>query len=144
MAVATDKSAGGRFALRRPALPPWFSPAAAAVCIFVAAVLPLFFQQASGFIDDSTLALAYTVMALGLNVVVGFAGLLDLGYLAFFAIGALCTGWFSSGFYSNANVHVGVSKFQESLPGIHLNWLLVVVIAMRPMISPKASVTIAM
>jgi len=130
MAVATDKAAQGRFGIRRPALPPWFSPAAAAVCVLVAAVLPLFFQQASGFIDDSTLALAYTVMALGLNVVVGFAGLLDLGYLAFFAIGALCTGWFSSGFYGNANVHVGVSKFQQSLPGIHLNWLLVVVIAM--------------
>ena len=128
MAVATDKAAQGRFGIRRPALPPWFSPAAAAVCVLVAAVLPLFFQQASGFIDDSTLALAYTVMALGLNVVVGFAGLLDLGYLAFFAIGALCTGWFSSGFYGN--VHVGVSKFQQSLPGIHLNWLLVVVIAM--------------
>ena len=128
MAVATDK-AGRRFGAR-PALPPWFSPAAAAMCVLAAAVLPLFFQQASGFIDDSTLALAYTVMALGLNVVVGFAGLLDLGYLAFFAIGALCTGWFSSGFYGNANVHVGVSKFQQSLPGIHLNWLLVVVIAM--------------
>src|SRR5438094_4876432 len=46
----------------------------------------------------------------------------------FRSIGALCTGWFSSGFYGNANVHVGVSKFQQSLPGIHLNWLLVVVI----------------
>jgi branched-chain amino acid transport system permease protein len=33
------------------------------------------------------LALAYVTMALGLNIIVGFAGLLDLGYVAFFAIG---------------------------------------------------------
>jgi branched-chain amino acid transport system permease protein len=103
---------------------------ALAVLVIVAvAVLPLFFGKASGFIDDSTLALAYVVMALGLNVVVGYAGLLDLGYVAFFAIGAYATGWFSSGFYANANIHVGVSKFLNSLPGIHLNWLLVVLIA---------------
>ena len=44
---------------------------------------------ATRFIDDCTIALAYVVMALGLNIVVGFAGLLDLGYVAFFAIGAL-------------------------------------------------------
>src|SRR5256885_14893415 len=34
----------------------------------------------------------YVLLALGLNVVVGLAGLLDLGYVAFFAIGGLCTG----------------------------------------------------
>ena len=41
--------------------------------------------------------LAYVMMALGLNIVVGFAGLLDLGYVAFFAIGAFVAGWFMSG-----------------------------------------------
>jgi branched-chain amino acid transport system permease protein len=35
-------------------------------------------------------ALLYIMLALGLNVVVGFAGLLDLGYIAFFAVGAYC------------------------------------------------------
>ena len=35
-------------------------------------------------------------MALGLNIVVGFAGLLDLGYVAFFAIGGYVAGWFMS------------------------------------------------
>src|SRR5215467_2501209 len=34
------------------------------------------------------LALLYTMLALGLNIVVGFAGLLDLGYIAFYAVGA--------------------------------------------------------
>ncbi len=33
-------------------------------------------------------ALLYVVLALGLNVVIGFAGLLDLGYIAFYAVGA--------------------------------------------------------
>ena len=39
---------------------------------------------------------AYAILALGLNIVVGFAGLLDLGYAAFFAIGAYAYGIFSS------------------------------------------------
>jgi len=41
-------------------------------------------------------ALIFTILALGLNIVVGFAGLLDLGYAAFFAIGAYTTGILSS------------------------------------------------
>jgi branched-chain amino acid transport system permease protein len=129
MAVATPP-AGARARLTAPRLPPWFSRAAAFTLIIVVALLPLFFQKASGFIDDSTLALAYVVMALGLNVVVGFAGLLDLGYVAFFAIGAYSVGWFGSGFYSNANVHIGASKFAGTIPGVHLNWILIVIIAM--------------
>ena len=46
--------------------------------------------------DDCILALAYVVMALGLNIVVGFAGLLDLGYVAFYAFGAYAIGWWAS------------------------------------------------
>ena len=34
------------------------------------------------------MALLYVLLALGLNIVVGYAGLLDLGYVAFFAVGA--------------------------------------------------------
>jgi len=58
------------------------------VLIAGAIVLPLFFIRASGFIDATIKSLAFVVMALGLNVVVGFAGLLDLGYVAFYAVGA--------------------------------------------------------
>ena len=110
-------------------LPRWANLALAAAVILLAIVFPLFFNESSGWVDDATLTLAYVVMALGLNVVVGYAGLLDLGYVAFFAIGAYCTGWFMSGFYSDADIHVAVSEFAQSLPGIHLNWLLVVFIA---------------
>lgn len=42
------------------------------------------------------IALLYIMLALGLNIVVGFAGLLDLGYIAFFALGAYLTGLLSS------------------------------------------------
>jgi branched-chain amino acid transport system permease protein len=103
--------------------------ALAATVIMLAVLFPLFLAQGSGWVDDMTLALAYVVMALGLNVVVGYAGLLDLGYVAFFAFGAYATGWFMSGFY-DADVHVVVSTFTQSLPGIHLNFVLVVFIAM--------------
>ena len=41
-------------------------------------------------------ALLYIMLALGLNIVVGYAGLLDLGYIAFFAVGAYCYALLSS------------------------------------------------
>jgi len=105
-----------------------------AVGLFLAALLlPFFFAQGAPFMDDATTALAYVVMALGLNIVVGFAGLLDLGYVAFFAIGAYTCGWLASGFadrvHGGKGIHVGVSSFLANQPGIHLNFLLIVVAA---------------
>ena len=47
-------------------------------------------------IDSMANAAAYATLALGLNIVVGFAGLLDLGYAAFFAIGAYTYGILTS------------------------------------------------
>ena len=73
--------------------------------------------------------LAYVMMALGLNIVVGFAGLLDLGYVAFFAIGAFVAGWFMSGHFSDSNIHFIVADQTKTLPGIHLNFFLVLCIA---------------
>jgi branched-chain amino acid transport system permease protein len=98
-----------------------------------AIALPFFQESGGGFIEDATLALAYAVMALGLNIIVGFAGLLDLGYVAFFALGALTAGWFMSGFFANAGGGEGfsllVAEPASTLPGIHLNFLMVLVIA---------------
>ena len=103
------------------------------VFLFGAALLPFLFDSGSGFIGTCVLALAYTVMALGLNIIVGFAGLLDLGYVAFFAIGAYTMGWLGSGFFSQVNNeegwHIFVSGFAASLPGIHVNFLLVLAAA---------------
>jgi branched-chain amino acid transport system permease protein len=101
----------------------------ASLLIFVALVLPFFYDSGSPFIEDCTTALAYVVMALGLNVVVGFAGLLDLGYVAFYAIGAYTIGWFGSSFFAGSNVHIGVGEQLSSLPGIHLNFILILIIA---------------
>jgi branched-chain amino acid transport system permease protein len=57
-----------------------------------------FVDQASGAgtLYAFTDAMIYVLLALGLNIVVGYAGLLDLGYAAFFAIGAYTMGLFNS------------------------------------------------
>ena len=52
-------------------------------------VLPLFLQLGgNAWVRIVDMALLYVLLALGLNIVVGYAGLLDLGYVAFFAVGA--------------------------------------------------------
>jgi branched-chain amino acid transport system permease protein len=105
----------------------------ALVLLGLAVLLPYFFDPRSSFMNNAVLALAYVVMALGLNIVVGFAGLLDLGYVAFYAFGSYSMGWFGSDFFNRVNgekgVHVGSGQFASTLPGIHLNFLIVVVIA---------------
>jgi branched-chain amino acid transport system permease protein len=107
---------------------PYILPAA---LILAAALFPLTREPLDAFMDDCILALAYVVMALGLNLVVGFAGLLDLGYVAFYAFGAMTVGWWASDFYSSVNneegIHIGVSGFAATLPGIHLNFLIIVI-----------------
>jgi len=110
-------------------LPSWSGRAAAVALIVFGAVLPFFFASTSGFMDKTVIALAYVVMALGLNIVVGFAGLLDLGYVAFYALGAYCVGWFGSSFFFKAHVHLLVASTAGSLPGIHFNFLLILVCA---------------
>jgi branched-chain amino acid transport system permease protein len=107
--------------------------ALAALALGVAILLPYLFSPASPFVDHCITALAYVVMALGLNIVVGFAGLLDLGYVAFFAIGAYTAGWFASSFFASVNggkgIHILTGTFASSQPGIHLNFILVLVVA---------------
>ena len=74
------------------------SEAAAAAIVFMA-VVGLMFPSLSGNdgdIDAVANAYSYAILALGLNIVVGFAGLLDLGYAAFFAIGAYAYGILTS------------------------------------------------
>jgi branched-chain amino acid transport system permease protein len=110
-------------------LPPWWPRVLVGVVIVVGVALPLFFSDSSNFLNKEILALAYVVFALGLNIVVGFAGLLDLGYLAFFALGSYTLGWLGSGFFFKADVHILVSKYLGSLPGIHLNFILILICA---------------
>ena len=68
-------------------------------------------------------ALIFTILALGLNIVVGFAGLLDLGYAAFFALGAYTTGILSSpqhGFQVNFWIVIWIAAGVAALWGLLL------------------------
>jgi branched-chain amino acid transport system permease protein len=84
------------------------------------------------------LALLYIMLALGLNIVVGFAGLLDLGYIAFYALGAYMTGLLASPQFATLlesliNLHPETGEALASLfgdeirtNGIHLSvWFIV-------------------
>jgi len=60
-------------------------------------VLPLILQFfGNAWVRIADVALLYVLLALGLNIVVGYAGLLDLGYVAFFAVGAYMYGLLAS------------------------------------------------
>ena len=60
-------------------------------------VLPLILQSfGNAWVRIADVALLYVLLALGLNIVVGYAGLLDLGYVAFFAVGAYMYGLLAS------------------------------------------------
>src|SRR6476620_6407081 len=66
-------------------------------CALALLVLPLVAQYAGNFwVRILDTALLYVLLALGLNIVVGYAGLLDLGYVAFYAVGAYTFGLLAS------------------------------------------------
>ena len=58
------------------------------ICFAVAGLMIWPFFVSRGAVDLATLALIYVMLGLGLNIVVGLAGLLDLGYVGFYAVGA--------------------------------------------------------
>jgi branched-chain amino acid transport system permease protein len=69
-------------------------------------------------------------MAVGLNIVVGYAGLLDLGYVAFYAMGAYTVAWFASVQFAGENVRFGAVGVGENTPGIHISiWLILIIAA---------------
>jgi branched-chain amino acid transport system permease protein len=107
-----------------------------AVAVLYPYILDQLLAQPDDLLDASIQTLAYIIMALGLNIVVGFAGLLDLGYVAFFAIGAFVMGWLGSQQFPDVSGGKGIhiltpakSAFGSALPGIHINFFLVIFIA---------------
>jgi len=80
-------------------------------------------------VDTGVTMLIFIMMALGLNIVVGYAGLLDLGYVAFYAMGAYTAAWFASQHFSNVNLHIGGVGVSPDAPGIHFSMWIVLVIA---------------
>jgi len=79
-------SMGTLFEIRKHPRAKWFG-----VALIVASLLALPFALAmvgTAWVRITNFAILFTMLALGLNIVVGFAGLLDLGYIAFYAVGA--------------------------------------------------------
>ena len=76
-------------------------------------ILPVFMNNY--YVDVLTIAGIYTLLALGLNIVVGLAGLLDLGYIAFYAVGAYS--------YGILNTEFGISFWPALLIGALLSAL---------------------
>ena len=95
-------------------------------------------QFGNSWVRIIDMALLYIMLALGLNIVVGFAGLLDLGYIAFYAVGAYMTGLLASPQFATllesvVNQYPALGDFLVAVlgediraNGIHLSvWLIV-------------------
>ncbi|MGO8694455.1 MAG: ABC transporter permease subunit [Rectinemataceae bacterium] len=98
----------------------------AAAGIFVAVLLP-FVVQSGYVLDIADDMIIWAVLTVGLNLVVGFSGLLDLGYIAFFAIGGYTFGVLGSKFGMNmweaipiAAVLVSISSVVIGIPTLRL------------------------
>jgi len=135
VAATIRRSGGDRIAARWQRLPPRLrGPMLPLVLIVVAAFYPVYRDSlfplpvvgSFPLVGTAVAMLIFTMMALGLNVVVGYAGLLDLGYVAFYAMGAYFVGWFASPIFAGNTAHIG-SVGVDDLPGIHVSvWLLLV------------------
>ena len=94
------------------------------LCIVLLAVLPFIARELGGttWVRIIDMALLYVMLALGLNIVVGFAGLLDLGYIAFYAVGAYMVALLSSSHLSD-----NFAFFQQHFPdGLHIPLLVII------------------
>lgn len=89
--------------------------------------LPILLQtQGNAWVRIADIALLYVMLALGLNIVVGYAGLLDLGYVAFFAVGAYLYALMGSSHLSDT-----FPWFKAMFPnGLHTSLLIVVPLAL--------------
>jgi branched-chain amino acid transport system permease protein len=98
------------------------------IAVFIGAgiglvLLPLVAQYfGNAWVRIIDIALLYVLLALGLNIVVGYAGLLDLGYVAFYAVGAYMFGLLGS---SQLSDHF--EFFKNAFPnGLHTPWWVVI------------------
>ncbi len=104
----------------------------------VAVTYPFYLEDLFGWpifgpfpaMNTMVVMMVFVMMALGLNVVVGYAGLLDLGYVAFYAVGAYSVGWFASDQFSQRDFRFGAVGVSPQVTGIHLSiWLCLVIAA---------------
>lgn len=137
IAVVTPPPARRR--LVRPSLRWPLGFLAAAVGIFVFYYIDTYFRQfvpgpvhdlVTGWLPLTEInhALVYVMAALGLNIVVGYAGLLDLGFVAFWAIGGYTAGWLMSSFFYNLDIRL-LPEIYRGQGGIHISFWGVLVAA---------------
>ena len=90
-------------------------------------VLPLVLQYfGNAWVRIADLALLYVMLALGLNIVVGYAGLLDLGYVAFYAVGA-----YMFGLLASPHLTENFAWFAATFPqGLHMSLWMVIPVAL--------------
>lgn len=90
VATSGTTTGGRRIALPNPIVEKlrWIGQFAGAALLVFAVALPFLFYNNRYVLDLGILILTYVMLGWGLNIVVGLAGLLDLGYVAFFAVGA--------------------------------------------------------
>jgi branched-chain amino acid transport system permease protein len=80
--------------------------------------------------DTAVTMTIFIMMAIGLNIVVGYAGLLDLGYVAFYAMGAYTAAWFATPHFSEYGTHhFGAVGVNPESPGFHLSIWIVIALA---------------
>jgi branched-chain amino acid transport system permease protein len=80
--------------------------------------------------DTAVTMTIFIMMAIGLNIVVGYAGLLDLGYVAFYAVGAYTAAWFATPHFSEYGTHhFGAVGVNPESPGFHLSIWIVIALA---------------
>ncbi|MED3562658.1 branched-chain amino acid ABC transporter permease [Bacillus xiapuensis] len=90
--------------------------AALGVLVLVLALMPV--VSDNYWIDVALMAMIYIILALGLNIVVGYCGLLDLGFSAFFAVGAYTTGILMTQYHISFWIAIVVSAFLSAIAGI--------------------------
>jgi branched-chain amino acid transport system permease protein len=87
-------------------------------------------------VGSAVIIIVFVMMAVGLNIVVGYAGLLDLGYVAFYAVGAYTAGWLASGHFQQVKIHLGGAGVSPDARGIHINmWIVLIVAGILTMIA---------
>jgi branched-chain amino acid transport system permease protein len=136
MSTAVASARANATNLRRM-LPDWaWAVFFLALALLYPFILEGLMAEPDDLLDASINTLGYIIMALGLNIVVGFAGLLDLGYVAFYAIGAFVIGWLGSQQFPDVSGGKGIhiltptqSAFGSDIPGIHINFFFVIFIA---------------
>src|SRR5215211_9296987 len=104
-----------------------------ALLIVVAFLFPLVDETLdTELMYPAIIVAVYIMLALGLNIVVGFAGLLDLGFVAFYALGAYVVGWLASSQFNQVSFSLwtaAVSLTGEPLEGIHISFWLILIVA---------------